>query len=755
MSSGPESLLPPTYLGGPPVTGENCDREPIHIPGSIQPHGVLLVVQADSPEQNLPVLQASENIAEMLGLDPDRVLGQPLGLLLGEQAGVAQALQEVLPAGTTDRLQFRMTVPLKVPLALTAHRAGDRLVLEFEPEPGERPEAGHRLRNAVFALENAQTLQELLDVAANAARELSGFDRVMIYRFAPDQSGEVVAESRRADLAPFLGHRFPESDIPAQARALYVRHLLRLTADVDAPPSPLLPRMDPLTQAPTPLGGAVLRATSPMHLQYLRNMGVASSLSVSIVTAGRLWGLISCHHSTPHITPPSVRAALEELGRLLNVQVQLKEQADVAAFRARLQARHQEVLNVVAQTLTPLQTLSDPALGLQELLQAGGLALRLEGEWRTLGAAPSPEELDSLLDWLKEEGGAAFETDHLEAHFPPAAAWRAHASGLLAVSISGGWQEALLWFRGEEQQVEVWGGATPEHAKTELGPRRSFDTYVEQVRGHSRPWHAGEVSEAQAIGQSLSATLGERLTTLRRLNTELAHSNEEWRRFAFIISHDLQEPVRLIGQFTELFMMRQSSTLDEQTTRLLQFLSSETSRIGSLIADLYHYTELLSYPELRRQPTSLLDLLQRSLAELGSLPGEKQLDWQLPPQDLLLDVDQTKMQLALTHILRNALTFGTAPVSITVQASQDAGGFMQLSIRDNGPGIAPEYQERVFGLFQRLSGPSAGAGNGVGLTLARKVAELHGGTLTLRSVLGQGTTLDFSLPPAQGPGADT
>lgn len=758
-SPDPAALLAPNYLGGPDIDGSNCAREAIHLPGSIQPYGALLVLGEQvlgEMTEGWRVLQVSENVGGFLGGEASAWLGQPLEAVVGPE--VAQELLAALPAGTPDRLQFRQDVTAGAgTLTLTAHRAGERLIAELE-HPQQVPGLGNHLRNAVFALETAPGLQGLLEVAVKAARDLSGFDRVMLYRFLEDDSGEVVAESRREDLQPFLHHRFPESDIPAQARALYVRHLLRLTADVYAAPALLTPRVDPQTGQPTQLGGAVLRATSPMHIQYLKNMGVASSLSVSIVVDGRLWGLISCHHTSAHITPPVVRDALEELGRLLNVQVQLKSQADIAAYRAQLAAGHQQVINAAARTLTPLATLSDPALGLRELLGASGLALYLEGQWRTLGQVPE-EALTQLLEALRQQSGqTTFATDHLSGLLPEAAQWPQLASGLLAVSIGKGWQEAALWFRPEEKLTTIWGGATPEEAKSELGPRQSFDSYAQQMRGHSRAWQPGEVAEAALIAQSLSATLGERLQTLRKLNEGLQRSNEEWRKFAFVIAHDMHEPVRLVGQFMELFSLRQGQQTDAQTQKLMRFLVDETARIGSLMGDLYTYTELLSYPELKRQTVSLTWLLQASLQELGALAEQKELVYQ-PPQDINLSADPVKLQLALTQLLRNALSFGRPPVHIRVEAQQDAAQ-TTIFIQDDGPGIAPEYRERVFELFQRLGPQGSGGGNGVGLALARKVAQLHGGTLRIvdgQMVEGQmvegagtGTCLQLTLPHPSG-----
>lgn len=750
------NLLPPTYLGGPEITTENCEREPIHIPGSVQPHGALLVVNAEGGQ----VLQASENLPAFLGVGAPEALGRPLGALLGGLAGVDGArvesqITEALPDGVADNVQFR--VPLRTgsgmesaaPLTLTAHRVGERLIVELEPTQPDTVGLAYRRRNAVFAMEGAASLVELAQVAVTAARDLSGFDRVMLYRFAPDHSGEVLAEARREDLGSFLAHRFPASDIPPQARALYVRHLLRLTADVNAAPVPLLPRLDPVTNAPVPLGGAVLRATSPIHLQYLRNMGVASSLSVSIVVDGRLWGLIACHHQTPHVTSPELRSTLEELGRLLNLQVQLKERAEVDAFRERLRGGHQRVLQAAARSTAPLDALSDPGLRLRELMNAGGLALHFEGQWRTLGAAPGTADLEALLGWLRAtEPGTLYSTDELGAAWPPAAELPGVASGLLALSIGHGWREALLWFRPEVPRTVAWGGATPEFAKDGLGPRQSFETYLETVQGRALPWHEGERSEASALGETLTATLGERLTTLRSLNDQLARSGAEWRELAFVIAHTVKEPVRLIHQFVELFGLRQGADIDPESRTLSQFVTRETGRLHRLITDLYAYIELLSYPALSPVDVTPVQFVQDVVDAVPGAAGRVTVDVSgASGADRPVRVDAVKGREALRQVVVNALTYSPPGSAVTVTVRQDAHS-TTFTVADQGPGIPPQYRDRAFQLFQRLVPGQTDdpAGTGLGLPLARKIAELHGGTLSLDAAPGPGARFTLRLP---------
>ncbi|WP_034383839.1 ATP-binding protein [Deinococcus sp. YIM 77859] len=740
MTEGPLDLLPPTYLGGPSITPENCDRKPIHLPGSIQPHGALLTVDAAT----CLILQASANTQAHLGHPPEALRGQALTTLL--PTSEAQSLLAALPPGSPDHLQYRTVLGLPAGrLALTAHRAQDLLILEFEASEGHGPTGPPALRNAVFALESAPTLADLVQVAARVVREISGFDRVMVYRFAPDGSGEVIAEARREDLHAFLGHRFPESDIPAQARALYKRHLLRLTADAHAAPVPLEPLLHPQTGQPTPLGGAVLRATSPMHLQYLRNMGVASSLSVSIVVEGQLWGLISCHHLTPYVVSPETRTALEYLGRLLSLQVQVKARADTDRFRAQLQARHLQLVDAAAHSLAPLATLTDEGLDLAGLMRASGVIVFFEGRWQARGLVPEAAEIDALLSWLRTREGSLFSTDALADHWPPAAHLTDRASGLLAISVGGGWAEGVVWLRPEITTVARWGGAPPKEAKGRLGPRHSFETYVETVRGRAEPWHPGELEEAQDLQRALTAALGERLQVVRELNAALERANAEWRQYAFVIAHDMQEPVRLITQFAELFHLRYRDQVDASAERILRFLLDEAARLRSLTHDLYRYTALLSAPPPTRHPVNLGEILRGVLAELA--PQIRDTGAEIATQEPLpsLEVEPSELRDLLRHLIQNALTFAGPKPRVEVSTERQPGAW-SVTVRDFGPGIAPEYQEKVFGLFQRLGRREDAPGNGIGLALCRRIAERHGGRLTLTSAPGTGCALTFFLP---------
>jgi len=479
---------------------QRCADEPIAVPGAVQPHGVLLAVT----EPGLDVVVASANAGELFGRavhDLAEVLDDDALARLRD--GLDGDLGEVNPLRTT-------VAGVEVDLVL--HRADGLLLTEWEPVPGAE-QAGaawhRRLPSVLQRLSSSTTLERLAETLASDVRTLTGFDRVMVYRFDPEWNGEVIAEDRRADLEPFLGLWFPASDIPAQARALYTTNWMRLIPDSAYERVPLEPVANPLTGRPLDLSGAMLRSVSPVHLEYLANMGVASSMSVSLIDRGRLWGLISCHHyAGPHRPSYADRTAAEFLGRtaslLLRTVVAEGEQEGVVEVAERAA----ELAAAVGRTPRALgAALTEQDVTVLDLLPAGGAAVRLGGRLRLLGDTPPADRVTGLVGALLAAGATA--TDAAAGVVPEAQDLADTASGVLAVPVGGG--DFLAWFRPETLREVTWGGNpyTSKVAQTDdgprLSPRRSFAAWSETVRGTSRPWRDHEVGAARALAGHLAA----------------------------------------------------------------------------------------------------------------------------------------------------------------------------------------------------------------------------------------------------------
>jgi light-regulated signal transduction histidine kinase (bacteriophytochrome) len=490
-----------------------CADEPIAVPGAIQPHGALLAVT----EPDLTVVVASTNAVDLFGY---QVTGLPLPDLLDDDD--AARLHRALAGDLSEANPVRMQIGGDVDVVL--HRADGLLIAEFEPVAGAE-EAGtawhRRLPTVLQRLAATVTLDELTAALARDVRALTGYDRVMVYRFDARWNGEVVAEDKREDLEPFFGLRYPASDIPAQARALYATNWLRIIPDATYRPVPLDPPFHPRTGRPLDLSASMLRSVSPVHLEYLANMGVVSSMSVSLIDRGRLWGLIACHHyAGPHRPSYTDRVAAEFLGRTASLLLQTKVAAGEQEGVVEVAQRAAELTAAVGRTPRALPAaLTEQDVTVLDLLPADGAAVRLGGQLRLLGTTPPADRVPALVSGLLAAGVTA--TDAVASVLPETADLADTASGVLVVPVGG--DDFLAWFRPETLREVVWAG-NPYQSKTaitdagpRLSPRRSFDAWSETVRETSRPWREHEIAAARSLASHLTDAVLNRASEDNRL----------------------------------------------------------------------------------------------------------------------------------------------------------------------------------------------------------------------------------------------
>jgi chemotaxis family two-component system sensor kinase Cph1 len=522
---------------GTPIDLDNCAREPIHIPGSIQPRGVLAVVR----ELDLQVRQVSANVADLLGRSVDAVLGQHLSALIGAE----QAVRVEQVASIIDDLRQHNPLECTIEVAgeprafdaILRREPGGVLLVELEIAHGERPfsfpNTYQAVRSAVEELNRAATLTQLYDTAARAVRDLTGFDRVMVYRYDEDYNGDVVAESKREDLNSFLGLHYPSTDIPAQARALYEKNWLRLISDVDYAPVPLVPATDPSIGTPLDLTYATLRSVSPIHVEYLQNMGVHASMSISLLRRGRLWGLIACHHyAGPHLPPFGTRAAAEFLGSTLSLRLVDRFEDDQLHMRLAQQA---VLAKLIAATLDDSESLAAVLLGapdLLDLVSADGVVVNIQGDYRVSGSVPAPAIVSAVSTWARGAADEIASTECVSREIPWVDVDAQLAAGALVLNLPD-WQYAV-WFRREVLRTVDWGGDPRNKAiavsegsagkGVRLSPRKSFDRWREIVHQRSEPWTLSETESAEALRRHLVESLYRRARGALRVAETLQRS---------------------------------------------------------------------------------------------------------------------------------------------------------------------------------------------------------------------------------------
>ncbi|UZE52259.1 GAF domain-containing protein [Rhodopseudomonas sp. P2A-2r] len=485
----------------------NCDREPIHVPGSVQAHGCLLACDSSLGT----VRRHSVNAGQMLGLGSSEINGRTLDALIGATAAhdIGNAIAKW---GNMTRAGLLLGVSVAhSPLIfnIAAHRHQGVNIIEFEPvDAADATPPLELARLLIGRIGQCSTLETLFATAPRLLRAALGYDRVMVYRFAEDGSGEVISEARRGDLVSFLGQHFPASDIPQQARVLYLQNTLRIVANANGERIAIEPVLDQSGE-PLDLSYAHLRSVSSVHCEYLRNMGVGASMSISIVSDGRLWGLIACHHYEPRTLSMEKRVAAEMFGEFFSLQLQAVVQKRKLEASERAQRYLDRLLHSVSHHADAEDLLKSSIADFGELMSCDGVGLLFNKSWTSHGSAPPPGAVPGLMAFISSVAeGRVWATSALSERLPSADGYRAEVSGVLAVPLSQLPRDYLLFFRREVAQTVNWGGDPNKTYESgplgdRLTPRKSFAIWKQEVERQSLPWLQGERDSAEAVRAAL------------------------------------------------------------------------------------------------------------------------------------------------------------------------------------------------------------------------------------------------------------
>lgn len=753
--------------------GEACAREPIHVPGTIQSHGHLLAFEGP----DLLLVHASAAAAgEVLPADLEDAFGAPFKRVFQADSSVMlrDCLLELPECGSLQLGSCRSRTT-GVAFQVIAHRSPQGLaILELEALPAESAETAGidvatleglypLIRDAFDRLGSVRTIEEVLAVAAHETRRITGFDRVMIYRFEENWDGIVVAEDRNDRLPSYLDLRFPASDIPAQARQLYATNRLRLIADANSTAVPVLPQRHPGNGQLLDLSFAALRSVSPVHLDYMRNMGTPASMSVSLLRGDRLWGLISCHHTEPRRVSFAVRAACDLIGQMLAARIAAREETAYAEERTRLKTIESRLLAHMAAAQGDLaEGLAGAPSELCALAGAAGAAVLTSGGCILVGRTPPEADVRHLADWLQQQNiENAFETHALGTVMPTTEALSDNACGMLAIPISRLHPSFVLWFRPEVVRTVTWGGDPRESSKAtssntvskigRLSPRYSFEAWKETVRGTSVSWSAAHMEAARDLRSAIVGVVLRHAEERAELTGRLERINAELSAFSYSVSHDLRAPFRHITGYAELLLERENERLDDKSRHFVATIIESAQTAGLLVDALLNFSRM-GRDSLTPIETDPNLLVREAVRRLALEARDRQIEWRIGPLPIVR-ADPVMLRQVIQNLLSNALKYTNHRANAVIDVSCDTTSDVEFmfAVHDNGVGFDMAYARKLFGVFQRLHRVEDYEGVGIGLAIVRRIIERHGGRTWAEGALDQGATFYFSLPRNEPP----
>ncbi|MFD2555027.1 ATP-binding protein [Sphingobacterium tabacisoli] len=708
-----------------------CEDELIHLCGQVQEFGFLLVFDPD-----LSCTAASENVAEWLDLSAQDLLGSPIAVCLDRLSLAPINFQQLFSSFEKDPL-FREVSEVTIqstPFYLSIHQREGLLYLEFEQFNPSKP-SSTKLYSHARSLDAAG--ENLWFALCESIYHVIGFDRVMIYKFMDDGSGQVIAEKTADDMSSLLGYRYPESDIPPQARQLYSQFIARHTVDVNAPTYPILGR----DIGTLDIGRCSIRALSPIHLQYLRNAEVEASASFSILVDGHLWGLVTCQHRKPRMIDLGQRHLCVFLvqytvNRFLAYQRNLDLQYNKRIKTLELDLKEKLLVNPDIRAV-----LCDHAGPMCEMAGADGLIIHHpEGTYR-YGSCPDREHFEKIQQIISLRGKkelAAYQQIQVDNPDGPL------FPGVAKVNILNIPRLTLYWFRKAIEAEETWAGNPEKHYRYDTSTglnhpslRTSFEAWKQTIQGQAPSWKKRELLFMRRVRYTVQDAVMKRMSEIQVLNEKLVELNSTLDTYSHTLSHDLKNPLSAIKLAAQIIQQR-SNLPDEFLKKIsgnvldaVQLMSDMMQRISEFSkSKSFDFTPRLVDPEVlihkiitdgkKAYPNVAMDI---KIGKLHPFLGETNLVYQL-----------------FSSVLTNAIKYSSRKQRPQVHIESHKGeGHITYRIIDNGIGIPAEELDTVFEIFKRTSNALAFEGAGIGLSVAKRIADRLQAQLQIESQLGKGS----------------
>lgn len=725
----------------------NCDKEPIHKLNLIQNHGFII-----STDYSGIIQQYSSNIVEFLTIGLSGLLGSHIVDFFGVeyQEALKQCIHKKQYAPFTciiDTIEF-LVIP---------HSNEHHVIFEFEKNVQELDplQRQNRLSEIITNLSNAANEYDMCDLASKLVKDFLGYDRVMLYKFDENWNGEVIAEAKEEHLESWLGLHYPATDIPQQARKLFLNMGVRVISEITEFSASMIPEISPVSNDILDLSKSELRAPSAIHIEYLKNMKVGGTLTAAIVHNNMLWGLIACHHYRPKMVSYQQRLSCKFLAQVFSTQLGLRsfnsslQKINNAAVTRNKLVKQMSIKWDIVEGLARYDT------NVIDLTEASGAAIFIDGNITLLGETPSENEILALNDWIEGQAGEheLFYTHTLSKLYPESDSYRNVASGVLYIAITKGNTNKLFWFKPELLKTVSWGGnpnkAIEINSDARLSPRKSFEKWSEEVKGQSLPWQDYEISAAKALKENISEIIIRKYEEVMYLNRKLEKAYKDLESFSYSVSHDLRAPLRGIDGFAQIIKEDYYDALDDYGRSALDTIINSTEKMNELIDDILNFSGL-QQKQIRVGQVNLSYLINEVI-ELNQVAKQFP-NTKIIIQDDLPDVsgDRSMILQLLSNLISNALKYSaTRPKPVIEIGYHNTETPVVFYVKDNGIGLDMKYKDSIFEVFNRLVDDSY-PGSGIGLAIVKRVVERHNGNVWVESREGEGTTFNFCFNISEG-----
>lgn len=736
------SLESPSSLYPQKVDLNNCDKEPIHLIGNIQDHGVLIAGDLASRK----ISRCSENCTLLFEKKPEDLFGLPLSDLLS--AETVKQIFENLDAGNVAYIPTEIN---QIKLDIVAHVSEDQFIVEFEIITSRSNTLVEQmaLTNLVSKLSNIQNATELNDQMAQTVKSHFGYDRVMVYQFDYQWNGKVVAEAKEEHLESWLGLNYPSTDIPVPARRLFYLELVRMIKDISSTPVPIIAAPELEAGEALNLSKSELRATSPIHVEYLNNMGVGATLTVPVLSGKTVWGLIACHHYSAKAIHYNERLACKFLTKFYANQVQINKTDDLLKTIKSSSLIRAQLINQIIESWNIPSGLSKYKYTLNSLTQSEGAAICMGDQLTLVAQCPSEDQVRAIIQRIKEiTKDTIYYTNQFSNDFSGASAFKKQASGIMCVFISESRNDALLWFRPEVQETVYWAGK-PQDKETKnkevrLSPRKSFEKWKQVKDGIAMPWREHEIAVVQEFQKNVMNFVAQKYDEVKSLNIKLKKAYEDLESYSYSISHDLRAPLRGIDGFAQIIKEDYYDSLDEFGKSSIETIIASVQKMNTLIDDILAYSGI-DRKRIQYRKLSISKIFEDEIATISK---------DYPRTQVIIETalpevygDSSILTLLVRNLLGNALKYSSRESQPEVRIGvQDQDTFY---VRDNGIGFASKDSERIFKVFNRLQNDNF-KGSGIGLSIAKRVIDNHNGEIWADSEPGKGAIFYFKLNKKNG-----